>query len=1219
MKSFLLAATVVISSLACASAATPPRHTTTMKAIDRHTPLPMRARAAAEAAAVPYECSLGKNKTDGYTVIDANADGRTWKPGGFTDYSVCMAPNVESVEAADDWLISPAIALDKGKYYTVSFDTDMTLNKTEDILEVFAGQGADVESLTERVSPEIRFAYNNKEFITREYTFSPQETGSYYFGFHCKSKRTDSGTPKLKDFKITEAEAPLIAPENAVEVPYECSLGKNMVNDYTVIDANNDEKTWKPGAFTGYSVCMKPTDEAIETADDWFISVPLHLFAGKDYCISIDEGRTLSSGSAERAEICIGTAPTVEAMAQTVMPLHEITSKDFVTSTSNFTVAAEGYYYIGIHCTSEKAKSGNYKACNLSVSETSIAKEPAAAGTLSYVIAPKGELKATLTYTAPTLTQSGNPLAEISKVVITTNWAYTTELTDVEPGKTYTVEVENLWQGSQNRFEAVAYVGDVAGESILITGIFAGEDTPLAPENLKIALSNDYRHVTLTWDAVGDTGENGGWVDTENMSYYIFDAFGSYYDPAIGVTDSTSFTIDFDDFEGQEFVAYQVTACVGEYNASLPVTSDIAVIGDPSALPFHESFSDCYYWQDWVVDPESTGYVMDGLFYDNELQTNIDAEEGTEPVYLNSQDGDNGFYLALTYEKDASHGFYSTKIDIRSASSPVFQLFYQGKGSILELKVGADGGEMEVAKSINLKEEPTDDWTLASVDLAPYKSARYIQVGIMIRGVHNTDTETWSVPVDNIRVIDQVARDMRTVVVDYPAEVNAGESATVSVTVENLGTEELSNVNLTLTSDGIEYDNTIATIPVYGTEKASFGISTDALSPDAIAFSVEVKADGITSNDANTAAGTFAVTFPKLPMPTDLVATPTAENIELQWTAPDYESLKQPVAVTEDFESAEYPVFTINDFGEWTLVDNDGKRTYTFMGDVNNPYRTQPQAFQLFDTKKSGMSPDSYIDAEPFSGERMLVAWSAQGQNDNWLISPALSGNEQTISFRAKSFTIAFPETFEVLFSTSGKALQDFVRIENVENYPEDDVVLEDWVEYKAALPEGARYFAIRHTAYDTYALYIDDIAFEAAGEAPSDLELLGYKPYVDGTAVCETIVATNVAVPFTESGKHSARVSAVYNYGESRACEAVEADVIVTGVANVTTATSISLVGRLLTVSGARGTAIDVFGADGKLIFQGSIKAEGNLTVELPSGICVVNAGGVTAKCIAF
>ena len=57
--------------------------------------------------------------------------------------------------------------------------------------------------------------------------------------------------------------------------------------------------------------------------------------------------------------------------------------------------------------------------------------------------------------------------------------------------------------------------------------------------------SEDYKHVTLSWEPVGETGESGGYVDTEKVIYYVFDAFGSYTDPPIAQTEKTSITFDY--------------------------------------------------------------------------------------------------------------------------------------------------------------------------------------------------------------------------------------------------------------------------------------------------------------------------------------------------------------------------------------------------------------------------------------------------------------------------------------------------------------------------------------------------------------------------------------------------------------------------------------------------------------------------------------------------
>ncbi len=1197
----------------------PERHTSAMKdlrtqTVNRHA---VMARAAGTTYSVPYECTLGKGTVDDYTVIDANGDTRTWKPGGFTSYSVCMAPNADGFDAADDWFITPAITMEAGKSYRVAFEAGMTLSKTEDIFEVMAGQEPTVESMTVRISPVFSYPCNNKAFMPYEYTFSPAESGAYHVGFHCMSLKSNSGTPKLCNLKIEQTEAPVTVPNNAQEVPFDSPLGKNdpLMAYYTTIDANGDGRSWNNTLSTGIT-CMKPNAADVDYNDDWLITPPLHLFAGKQYSFSALESSALSGSTDEVTAFYIGTAPTVEAMSTELIAEHRTTVRDTPVETA-FTVPADGYYYIGVHCTSPKATGGNYKLANLAVKDYTKKIEPAAAGTLTYDIAPKGELKATLTYTAPTVDVTGAPLEYLSKVVITTNWAYKTELTDVIPGGTYTVETTDLWDGNQNRFEAVAYIDDIAGEPLLITGIFAGEDTPLDVTNLKISLSDDYTKVVLSWDPVGEVGEHGGWVDLDNLKYFIFDAFGSYYDPAVGSTTDTSFTIDFGDLDSQDFAAYQVTACVGDYNASLGVTSDIVVVGKPDPLPFHESFADCYYQQMWVVDPESDGQVMEGLFADGELQTNFD-DELAPAEYLNSQDGDNGFYLMIPYEKNASYGFYSAKIDISAATNPAFQLYYQGQGSVLDLKVGADGAVPAVVKSIDLKENPTTGWTIATVDLTPYKGAKYVQVGLMIRGVHNTDDETWSVPIDNIRVIDLLPRNVRIAAVNAPAKVDAGKEAAVEVTVENLGTEALADFPITLTTGSDTYAVTVESLASFASCSATFKVPTSALSDDEIAYTATVSVEGDDTPADNTATGSIAVVFPAYPMPAHLSARPLEGTLELTWEAPEYEHLKATCTVVEDFESPDYESFTISDFGDWTMVDRDGRATYTFLGDALNPHRTAPMAFQLYEPKASGMPEDYYIDAEPASGDRMLVAWSAQGLNDNWLISPALAGTEQTISFKAKSFTIAYAESFEVLYSTTDKDIDSFTAVD-VEGYPANGMVPEDWTEFKATLPAGALYFAIRHNAYDTYALYIDDIAFEACGDVPADLELLGYKPYIDDESCTDLCTATTFAQEFAVSGTHTARVSAIYNRGESRACEAVTADVTASGVDNLADGATISLAGKVLTVKAPTGTVVTVSNALGQTIVEASTGTSGLLETTLPAGVAIVKVATTTAKYVVY
>ncbi len=1110
-------------------------------------PVPNRVKAnVAEnnVVTVPFLHTLGKgSEVADYTVIDANGDGTGWKPGGFTAHSVCMT-NSLATQDADDWLISVPVKLEAGKYYKLSFEAGMTLNRTEDLMEVRLGTDATVESMTTELMPVYSIPCNDKAFIKQEQQFGVAADGEYYIGFHVVTKAGQGGTVKLCNFGIEECEAPVVLPENTIEVPFSHTLGKNTeVKDYTVIDGDGDGTEWKPGGFSDSSAIM--TSKATNDCDDWLISVPVKLEAGKDYTLSFDSYMNFEKIE-DLMEVRLGSDVTPEAMTTELVPVFSIkyNNKKAETKTQTFTVDATGAYYFGFHAVSKAGQGGVLRLSNFSVVESSTVVEPAAAGTLSVEMASKGELAATVTYVAPTLTASGKPLEKISKVVLTTNWAYKQEITDVQPGQTLTFQTTDIFNGPNNRFEAVAYVGETIGEPALLTGLYAGYDNPQPLQNLKVRLSDDYKHVTFSWDAPTEVGENGGYVDVDDVTYYIFDAFGSYYDPAIAMTKGTSYTFDYSDIDGQDFVAYQVTASFqDDYYISSASTSDIVIVGQPETLPFVDSFTDGNYAQMWAVDPDSQGDFMNGTLWDNELQTNADADEGVEPEYLNSQDADNGFFLFLPYQKDATYGFFSTKIDISGAANPVFEFFYQGKGSVLDAKLAVDGKPFEVVKSLNLKENPTDEWALCRIDLAPYKNARYIQIGVMVSAVHNTADQTWSVPFDNIRVIDLKDQDARISYLCIPANVKAGENAPAYLVVENIGTSPLSGAGVTLAVDGEEIAT--ATLPDFGSGKiamAEFEVPSSLLSPDMLSVKFAATVPG--KDEQLTAAGDIAVLFPEYPAPAGLTAVADNGNVTLSWDAIDMAALTAPATRVEDFENPAYEHFTISDFGGFHFVDGDGRATYRFLDDVLNPYRTQPQAYQLFTPSESGIPEEQYLDADPHSGKSMLVAWSCDRVNDNWLISPALSGAAQTLSFWAKSFTSGYPESFEVLVSYTDAETTSFELLTTV------DEAAETWTEYTVALPEGAEYFAIRHTSYDTYALYLDDFTFDEAGVVPSDATLEGYNVYCDGVKLNDAPVA-EASYSHEGSGVLTFRVSAVYSVGESRPCEALTVDTA-TGIATV-------------------------------------------------------------------
>lgn len=1132
-----------------------------LKQASRVTPQAVTARRAAVAAenavSVPFSYAMGKDSQDAdfikanFKVINANDDSRTWNVCTTNKYSSCMAGKSGESEAADDWLITMPIKLSAGSY-KLSFDLGyMGATATGARLTVMLGTDPTVEGMTKIIAPEV--LYTAKDQTSYQYDFSVGQEGTYYIGFHCTTTVAEAGAALLYNFGV-EANASSSAPANAVEVPFKHELGKDspdvdfIKENYKTINANGDNRQWQVASVNSYTACMAPNADDINANDDWLITMPIHMPAG-NYVVAFDLG--YMSGTGVILDVQLGTEPTVEGMTTEIVPSTTFTDKDQKTYEYNCTVAADGYYYIGFHCTTTKELKSAVKLFNVSVKAgEAVVIDPPAAGTLTWELAPKGELKATVTYTAPTKTVSGADLQSISKVELTSRWTVDKfEFTDVTPGQVIVQEVP-MYQGINNRFTGVAYVGDVAGEMVEYKSIFCGKDTPLAPQNVQLKTTDDYTGAILSWDAVGEVGENGGYVDPEAVTYYVFDAFGSYYDPAIAETNKTSLHLSYPELEGQDLFAYQVTAGY-ENNYSLDNASNIAIVGTPAELPFTESFPGGKYEGLWALDP-ATNYngQQYGTITDDYFAGLIDPDDPDSPEPLKSFDGDNGFFYWLPYEKDVMVGLMSLRADISKAVNPVLDFRYQGQGSTIDVLLASGTGDLEVIKTIDLKENPTTGWTLARIPLSEYKAVGAVNFEIRLTATHNDDESTWSVPIDAIAVRDLVETDMRIVSAGATAaKVAPGKEFSVYAHLQNQGTKA-ANASVVLSVNGAQVaEKELGEIASDDFADATLTYTVPLNAPDQldVKFSVVADGDAITSN--NDFETTIVVQHLPYPTVNNLTASATADgkSVTLKWEEPVVET-PEPVSIFEDFESEDYEPMSITGAGGFTVYDGDGETTINVFSETYNPYQTKPMAFQLFNRDLANPYYDE--DCDPHSGSSfMLAPTSYYADNDNWLISPELSGRKQTISFYAKSFSVTWAESMEVLYSTTGNnPLTDFtaeplLKVEAVENgWVMEGGVPEIWTKYEVELPEGAKHFAIRHFGWYTCALFIDDVTYEAVPEVPEDLAVVGYHVMrgdllltdepVKVTTYEDNIPAHDVDIEYTYT------VLPVYNYGVGRGAE---------------------------------------------------------------------------------
>ncbi|MDE6207454.1 MAG: choice-of-anchor J domain-containing protein, partial [Muribaculaceae bacterium] len=371
-----------------------------------------------------------------------------------------------------------------------------------------------------------------------------------------------------------------------------------------------------------------------------------------------------------------------------------------------------------------------------------------------------------------------------------------------------------------------------------------------------------------------------------------------------------------------------------------------------------------------------------------------------------------------------------------------------------------------------------------------------------------------------------------------------------------------------------------------------------------------------TNNTGNTAL--VRVVVSEYPTVADL-AGEYNDGIKLTWSDPDMSTLPQ-VSVTETFEN--YESFIIDNIGQWGVYDGDGERTVILATEyevLDYPHIGEAMAWQVFDPEEAGVLLSAWYAR---SGKKMLVSFQASRDNNrkvvsnDWLISPELSGNEQTVSFYAcagMSGSYA-PELFDFMISKDSNKPEDFEALDIDRQVPYNAT---DWTEFSFRVPAGTRYFAIVHKSYDKVAMLVDDITYVPAGSPSVQLDLQGFNVYRDGARINSELVAdTEYLDTDVELGHdYTYNVTAVWDKGESKLSEAVtiKAESAVEGVG------SYELTIRPLTgairIEGGVGEDVAVYTTAGVCV--AIVKAQGVVDVPVTPGIYLVKAPAAVAKVV--
>ena len=527
------------------------------------------------------------------------------------------------------------------------------------------------------------------------------------------------------------------------------------------------------------------------------------------------------------------------------------------------------------------------------------------------------------------------------------------------------------------------------------------------------------------------------------------------------------------------------------------------------------------------------------------------------------------------------------KISLRGAASPKFLFDYYAqpgaKGSLAIELVKQDGTSINFwAHDLSAETTGTAKWNHVILDL-PTELLSLDYFRIRIRGMATAPLGDTPIYVDNINVIDPLQKDAA-ITMNAVESVKKGQPVNLDVRVTNAGLDNIRGSKLIVTANGKEvYTSTIdqdlllmqqAKIPV-----AVKTTSLDQSQEMKLTATVEMENDLETNN--NTASATVRLIAAKLAGPTDLKATATGENkVKLTWKAPYIETN----VMEDNFEN--YAAWSTT-FGDWTTVDADNGYAGALSEKGTYPHQDEKFAFvnwQPSDVFGAGQG------LAPHSGKRAAVSiyqFNKGGTEyidaNNWLISPLLSGKEQTIHFwvnNIKSETNG-RETFDVLASSTGTDTLNFVKIGDT--YVQESA---KWTEISVKLPAGTRYFAIhQNTSKEQASIFmVDDASFETGNI------LTSYNIYCDKVYRGNTVETNFTDVVDLANAFHNYSVTAVYLDGSESAPVTLEV------------ASGIDTINRSETLS------YDVYSVDGILVCKKSESLR-----HLHPGIYIVNG----KKCI--
>ncbi|MDE6668555.1 MAG: choice-of-anchor J domain-containing protein [Muribaculaceae bacterium] len=1016
---------------------------------------------------------------------------------------------------------------------------------------------------------------------------------------------------------------------NAMPLPFEMVPTKEEFSLFQSFDANGDDTTF------GYRRNMDTGDyyvgidiSSTSGADDWLF-LPLLAFDKPEtlYNLSFSYSNLTRYEVTENLSVYIGRSADPQSMTQLIYSGQNLYEPSPITISQRFALPEAGDYYVGFHCTSRNSYGvviGNFRVESL---EGYSAQAPATPE-VSAKAAPAGALKADVTIKAPVVDLVGNALDADDMITYTVTCGEATSKLDLLPGTSGEVSVDVPASG-YNSFSVIGT--NSKGEGISTNHrLYVGIDRPLAPRNIRYSTSADNMTITMTWDKPEAVGENGGYVDVDNLEYRIYVVEGVAYNH-VGTTRECSYSYTVPTTPQHQY--HIGPAAINEMGESRYSLFTRETLGTPNPIPLVENFSS----NGFAYEPVS--YTMSGEFINSFVESigsvlsmgtgvSTDFNSGGLVIF---NTGSVPTKAELVFPKVTTSASQKTGFKLRWLDwkyTPTFSLWARRYGAETLVKLA----DFEAERP----EQGT--WKEDIVVLSDgFDDASWVE--FRVHADLSTEAKEYGF-IDAYELLQNVENDLKVASVTGVTEATVGDEVNFHVRVINAGLEVMNGSLTTTVTDAAgnvllsESDNIrrLQSNREY-LKNVSFDIQAEYLAnaPLTVTATVEADEDEVPEND--TLSARLEIKAHEAPVVTDLTAERTVNNtVDLAWSEPDL-----TFGGNDGFEMAE-PFVVADYIGQWRNIDFDG-RTCWIVNGLEWPNNREPSAWMTIDAEALNIMGDARL--APHSGSQYLMARSCEYdeesgdgmvQASDWLVSPEVAGGTE-VTFWLGSISVDYTEYVEVWWSATEPEFDPYVPVTPDENGSVQSSSTngsfkrlrtfsksgdEGWEFVNFTLPAEARYFALRYASFDSFGAMIDDLVYTPA--RLFSWEVAGYKVLRTVDGIQETIADDVQSTSWTDNNPVNGVAS--YNVITTVLNNGFRKDGPRSNTASVGSALVDDLralegvygVTGAIVAEGLTGQALAIYAVDGKLMQYVNLTSD-RQSIPMPSGVYIVKAGNALAK----